>query len=131
MIKKLILTEDHIKLISLLRYEHLCLYGDKYGEDKRHGCFIDDKDPYILSGRLSDIALALGMSNKAIAGTDEAFEGSAFPDDVEKYLLDTHHYVVDNLCDIEELVHQMVTKGGISAGTYKCIDTEGIWEKEN
>lgn len=130
MIKRLKLTEDHIKLISLLRYEHICMYADAKGKEKHVGCFIDDENPYILSGRLSDLALALGMSDKAIPGTDDTIEGAAFPDDVEEYLLNTHHYIVDNLCDIEELVHQMITKGGITAGTYKCIDTEGMWEKE-
>lgn len=121
MIKRITLTEDHIKLISLLKFDE---------DEKNNFLVIDKYDPYMLSGRLEDIALALGVFDKMIPGTENDADGGAFPDDVEKYLLDTHHYVVDNLKDIESLIHQFVFKGGLSAGTYKCIDNEMIWAYE-
>ena len=46
-------------------------------------------------------------------------------------MLSVHHYIVDNIYDIEVLIHQMVLKGGIKPGKYKCIDTEEIWERED
>lgn len=121
MIKKLVLTEDHLKLINLIRFD----------EDNERDCYtVSTINPYILSGKLEDIAFALGYADKAIPGTNEDENGAAFPDDVEEYLLSVHHYIVDNLYDIEVLIHQMVLKGGITPGTYKCVDTEEIWARE-
>lgn len=122
MIKRITLTQEHIRLISLIRF------NEDEEDDK---LFIDKEDPYELSGRLQDLALALGYEHMAIPGTEEDPEGYAFPDDVEEHLLEVHHYVVDNLYYIETMVHQLAFNGGITPGTYKCIDTEGIWTKED
>lgn len=120
MIKKITLTEDHLKLINLIRFE----------DDEIHGKVSVDKiNPYILSGKLEDIAFALGLSKHAIPNTSDDENGAAFPDDIEDYMLSVHHYILDNMYDIEVLIHQMVLKGGITPGTYKCIDTEEIWSK--
>lgn len=121
MIKRLTLTEDHLKLINLIRFED---------NDNENKISIDKVNPYILSGKLEDIAFALGLSHTAIPNTENDENGAAFPDDIEEYMLSVHHYIVDNLYDIEVLIHQMVLKGGITPGTYKCIDTEEIWERE-
>ena len=122
MIKRLTLTEDHLKLINLIRFE------DDYKNNK---VSIDKINPYILSGKLEDIAFALGLSNLAIPNTEDNENGAAFPDETEEYMLGVHHYILDNIYDIEVLIHQMVLKGGITPGTYKCIDTEEIWERDN
>lgn len=119
MIKHLTLTEEHIKLISLISFDE---------DDEK--LFIDKENPYELAGRLEDIAFVLGYKDKAIPGTEEDPEGAAFPDEIEDHLIEVHRYIVDNLYFIESLIHQYVFKGGITPGTYKCIDTELIWEKE-
>jgi len=119
MIKRLTLTNEHITLIGLLNFKE---------DDEMF--YVEKYDPYMLGGRLEDLALILGYMNTAIPGTEEDAEGTAFPDDVEKHILDVHHYVVDNMHDIETLIHQFAFSGGLTAGTYKCIDTEEIWEKE-
>ena len=124
MIKRITLTEDHIKLLRLIRFEEGC------SGNGAETVYIDKINPYYLSGMLEDIALVLGYMDKAIPGTEEDAEGAAFPDDVEDYLLSVHHYIVDNLIDIESLIHQFAFKGGLTAGTYKCIDVENIWNKE-
>ena len=121
MIKRLTLTTDHLKLINLIRFE------DNELESKLS---VDKINLYILSGKLEDIAFALGLSNLAIPNTEDNENGAAFPDETEEYMLGVHHYIVENLYDIEVLIHQMVLKGGIEPGTYKCIDTEEIWSKE-
>lgn len=122
MIKRITLTEDHIKLLKLVRYEE--------GENGNI-LIIDKNDPYILSGRIEDLALALGFYDKMIPGTENDAEGGAFPDEIEEYLVGVHEYIRDNILDIELLIHQLAFSGGITPGTYKCIDTEGIWEKES
>jgi hypothetical protein len=76
---------------------------------------------------LDDVATILGYRDKAIKGTEEDPDGSAYPDDVEKYLLDTYHYVSDNLFYIETLLHQRCTQG-IIPGHYKCNDAIMLWE---
>ena len=122
MIKRLTLTEDHLKLINLIRFE------DDYKNNK---VSIDKINPYILSGKLEDIAFALGLSHLAIPNKEDDENGAAFPDETEEYMLGVHHYILDNIYDIEVLIHQMVLKGGITPGTYKCIDTEEIWQRDN
>ena len=124
MIKRLTLSEDHIKLLRLIRFEE--------GESGllKDRVYIDKVNPYYLSGMLEDIALTLGYMDRAIPGTEEDPEGAAFPDDVENYLLSVHHYIVDNLIEIESLIHQFAFEGGLTPGTYKCVDTELIWSKE-
>lgn len=121
MIKRLTLTQDHLKLINLIRFEN---------DELNHIVKIDKINPYILSGKLEDIAFALNLKDKAIPGTEDDADGAAFPDDVEEYMLSVHHYIIDNLYDIETLIHQMVWQGGIKPGTYKCLDHEEIWTKE-
>ena len=77
---------------------------------------------------LDDTALILGYKDKAIKGTTEDAEGAAYPDDVEKYLLDTYNYVKDNLYYIETLLHQYVMEG-VCPGNYKAKSYELIWKK--
>lgn len=127
--KSLTLTEDHIKLICLFKFEHIAQYN-RFGQKIATGFFIDEVNPYILSGNLADLALALGLKDKAIEGTEEDPEGAAFPDEVVEYLQATHRYIVDNMCDIESLIHQMAFEGGLTAGTYTFSDEKFAWVKE-
>lgn len=121
MLKKITLTEDHLKLINLIRFVD-------EDDDK---IYVDKVNPYILSGKLEDIAFALGQSDKAIPNTSDDECGAAFPDEVEEYLLSVHHYILDNLYDIEVLIHQMVLKGGLTPGTYVSVVGDDIWKKES
>lgn len=121
MIKRLTLTAEHLQLISIMKFEPNEDTGD---------LTIYKDDPYRLSGRLEDIAIALGMGDKIIPGTEFDPEGAAFPDDVEQHLLSIHKYISDNLYDIEVLIHQFAVKGGLQPGTYKAFDYEEIWTKE-
>lgn len=123
--KKLTLTKDHIKLINLIN-PTMIGYKDSTSGEKKKGIFIDKENPYVLLGRLSDIAIALDMMDKAIPGTEYAPEGYAFPEDVEKYMLEVHHYIIDHILDIEVLIHQMVCVGGITEGEY--VEVDGIWK---
>lgn len=118
MIKKITLTEDHLKLIPFL-----------FIEERGDNLITVDKTHLFSLGShlLEDMAMILGLQDKAIKGTEEAPEGRAYPDDVEKYMLDLHSYLVDNLFYIETLIHQFATRGGLKATTYKCKDNELLW----
>lgn len=118
MILHLHLNEDHLKLIRFLNIED---NNDDYLSINKHVMLT------MQTHILDDIATILGMRDSAIKGTEEDADGSAYPDELEKYMLDTYHYVSDNMYLIETLLHQNVMDG-IKVGHYKCKDNEMIWE---
>ena len=118
MILHLNLTEDHLKLVRFLNVE------DKDDD------FLKINKKVMLTMQthiLDDVAMILGLRDKAIKNTEEDADGAAYPDDVEKYMLDTYHYVSDNLYLIETLLHQHVFDG-IKPGHYKAKDSDLIFE---
>ena len=119
MILHLNLTDDHLKLVRFLNVE-----------DKDDDFLKINKKVMltIQSHILDDIAMVLGLRDKAIPNTQEDADGAAYPDDVEKYMLDTYKYVSDNLYLIETLLHQRVFEG-VQSGEYVAKDNELIWEK--
>lgn len=114
------LTEDHLKLIRFINFD-----------DSEDGVLKINRNEFLTMRThiLDDVALILGLRDKAIPNTTEDADGSAYPDDVEKYMLDTYHYVSDNLHLIESLIHQFVFEG-VKVGKYKCVDYEMIWKYE-
>ena len=119
MIIHLDLTEDHLKLVKFLEIND---DGDSLSIPK-------DGMLMMKNSILDDTALILGYKDKAIDGTIEDAEGAAYPDDVEKYLLDTYNYVKDNLYYIETLIHQYVMEG-VTPGHYKAKSYDLIWRKD-
>lgn len=118
MILHLNLTEDHLKLVRFLNIE------DKDDD------FLKINKKVMLTMQthiLDDVAMILGLRDKAIKNTEEDADGAAYPDDVEKYMLDTYRYVSDNLYLIETLLHQHVFDG-IKPGHYKAKDSDLIFE---
>lgn len=114
------LTEDHLKLVRFLNIE-----------DKDDDVLTINKKVMLTMQThiLDDVAMILGLRDKAIKGTEEDADGAAYPDDVEKYMLDTYHYVSDNMYLIETLVHQFVFEG-VKPGKYRCKDSEMVWTRE-
>lgn len=121
MIKRITITDDLIKVLPLL-------YIQTEGDDV---VYINRK--WLLGGThlLEDMSFALGIHDRGIAGTEDDAEGVAFNEDDTKMMMDLYQYVSDNLFYIESLIHQFSVKGGLTKGTYKCIDNELIWEKES
>jgi hypothetical protein len=118
MILHLNLTEDHLKLVRFLNL-------DNTDDD-----FLKINKNVMLTMQthiLDDVAMILGLRDKAIKGTEEDADGAAYPDEVEKYMLDTYNYVSENLYLIETLLHQHVFDG-IKVGHYKAKDSDLIWE---
>jgi hypothetical protein len=121
MIIHLNLTEDHLKLVRFLNVE-----------DKDDDILAINKKVMLTMQThiLDDVAMILGLRDKAIKGTEEDPDGAAYPDEEEKYMLETYKYVSDNLFYIESLLHQSVFTG-ITPGRYKAKDSDLIWTKED
>ena len=120
MVIKLTLTEDHLKLIPFFFIQEV--NDDIVGVTKEPLFFLG-------SHLLDDMAHILGLMDKAIPNSELDPNGRSFDDETEQYMLDIHKYLVDNLYYIELLIHQMAIKGGITPGTYRCLDSDFIWEK--
>lgn len=119
MILHLHLNEDHLKLIKFIK---IINEDDNFLKIDKVGMLM------IQSHVLDDVAMILGMKDKVIKGTSGDADGGAYPDEIEKYLLETYNYVRDNLYYIETLLHQFATEG-IKVGHYKCNDANLFWEK--
>ena len=119
MIVHLHLTEDHLKLVRFFNIE-----------DKDDDILAINKKVMltIQTHLLDDVAMILGLKDKAIKGTEEDPDGAAYPDEEEKYMLDTYKYVSDNIYYIESLLHQNVLTG-IQPGHYKCNDAQMVWTR--
>jgi hypothetical protein len=118
MIIHLNLTEDHLKLVRFLNVED---NDDDVLTINKHVMLT------LQTHILDDVATILGFRDKAIKGTEEDPDGAAYPDDVEKYMLDTYNYVSQNMFYIETLLHQRCTQG-IVPGRYKANDADLLWE---
>lgn len=120
MIVKLKLTEEHLKLIPFFFVQE---FGDnEVGVSREH--------MYSLGSHLlEDMAVVLGLMDKAVPNTKDDVNGRAFDDETEAHLLGLHDYIVSHLYLIETLVHQFVVNGGLTPGEYKAVDSELIWSK--
>ena len=175
-IKKITLNEDHLKLISAIRFEAFD-FDEKESFSKlkrmaRRLHLVDDVDmsqvsdsekeriktlteinkeqleeindfnphehigwaidKYNLFGGtyvLEDVALIIGKWGDFIPGTEFDPEGRRYPAELEEYMYDLYEYIVDNMVFIESLVHTYACNGGLTAGTYKCVDCQLDWTK--
>lgn len=119
--KTLNLTEDHLKLATFFD-----LQNEEEDVKINKRIMLTEQ-----SHLLDDVSLILGLRDKAIENTKEDAEGMAFPDEIEKYMVDTYNYVRENLYWIETLIHQNILKGGVVPGTYTCDTRDKIWTLKN
>ena len=125
MIKRIEVTEDLLKVIPIIFLQ------EKNGFDNKT-ITIDSSHMYSIGfGLMEDLAMALGIYDRAIKGTEDDPEGKAFSEEDTNRILSLHKYIVDNLYYIEALIHQYVVKGGLEVGIYKTKDCEMIFEKES
>ena len=126
-IKKLTLTEDHIKLIRALNPVKF-----EFNDDDDRSRFGIGYDSYSLWGGsflFEDLALILGFYGESLPGTQDDFTGRRYSKEREDYMKELYAFFEENLFYIESLVHQFCDKGGLAPGTYKCIDYQLNWEK--
>ena len=122
MVKKITLTEDHLKLIPMFFIQE---FDDNIVGVTREQMFS------LGSHLLEDMAHILGLMDKAIPNTKNDPQGAAFYSETEKYMLGIFDYINENLFYIESIIHQFVCVGGIGVGTYKCKEEDLIWTKED
>lgn len=113
------LTEDHLKLIRNLNVQEL--KNDIVG--------IPKDNLYGGTYKYEQMALILGLMDKAVKGTEEDINGTLYEKDTQLYLMELDKYITDNLLNIEEIVHQFCLTGGITPGKYVCKDYQHIWQK--
>lgn len=129
MIDRLTLSEDVIKLIPHFNFtETPSISLMKETMFPKWG--IDYNSIYGGSFLLEDLSYIFGVYDKAIPETIEDAFGPRFPEDVEERMLSAHRFILEHFKDIEDIIHQFVVKGGITAGTYKCDHFERIWTRD-
>lgn len=129
MIEKLTISEDIIKLIPHFNFTDTPSLDDI--SDKQYPRWgIDCNSIYGGTFLLEDLAMIFGVQDTAVPGTEENPMGPRYPEEVEDRLFNAHTFVSENIKALEEIIHQFVVKGGITAGTYKCDHKIRIWEKE-
>lgn len=117
--KTLKITNDHLKLLSFALLQ-----------DNEDDITISKNAMMVCQSHLlDDVSLVLGLRDKEIPNTKDDADGRAFPDEIEKYMVDTYKYVVNNLYDFETLLHQTILQGGMQEGVYECDPKDNIWKK--
>lgn len=127
-IKKIELTEDHLKLISHIKFEAFT-FGQEASVN-RLGWGIDQWGMFGGTYVMEDIALILGVYDKYIIGTEENANGKQFPKDLEDYMWSLYGDIVYNMEYIMDLVLYYSNKGGLTPGVYKCTTNTMEWSKE-
>lgn len=112
------LTEDHLKLIRNLNVQRI---GEEVG--------IAEDNLYGGTYKYEQMALILGLTDKAIKETEEDITGTVYEYDTQMYMVELDKYIRDNLLNIEEILHQFCMNGGLTEGKYMCIDYQHIWKK--
>ena len=114
------LTEDHLKLIRNLNVQALT--------DETVGIVKDNL--YGGTYKYEQMALILGLTDKAVPGTEEDMEnGTLYEKDAQLYMVELDKYINENLLNIEEILHQFCLKGGLTVGKYVCKDYQHIWHR--
>ena len=125
MIKKIEVTEDLLKVIPIIFLQENTGFDNKT-------VTIDTSHLFSIGfGLMEDMAMALGIYDRAIKGTEDDPEGKAFNKEDTEYMLSLYKYITDNIYYIESLIHQFVVKGGLEVGTYKAKDNELLWKKSD
>ena len=97
--------------------------------DKYYG--IDTYDLFKCDFWYDQMAHIVGISDQVINGTDEDTDGPKYPQEVIEHLRELDDFIVTNILNIEDILHQFCDRGGIKAGiTYISYDYEGIWHTE-
>lgn len=127
-IKKITLTEDHIKLIKNIKFEAF-EFSDSKKQRTHYGWGIDQYSLFGGTFAMEDIALILGKYDQYIKGTEEDPLGKAYPKELEDYWVKLFDDIYSNMEYIISLVLYYTDKGGLTPGTYKCKGEVREWTK--
>ena len=110
-------NEDHIKLLSALRFQRF--------NDRRSG--IDMLDMYGGTFIYTDMANILGWQNHMVSGTEENPEGADYEPEYQQKLEEYADFMEKNLVHLEQILHQFAMEGGVKPGVYSCHDYDPRW----
>lgn len=127
---KLTLTEDMLKLIANIQFKAEEAEVEENDHRKNINYYVDMNSLYGGNFVLEDISFILGIYDKHIEGTEEDALGPKFPKELEDYMFQLHSTIVENINNIEEILHQFVLKGAVTPGTYVCDQYVKVWSKE-
>lgn len=122
-IKKITLTEDHLRLISNIKFEKFTLSEGTASE--RFAWGIDQWNLFGGTFVLEDVSIIIGKYDQAY--DRDSATGPRFDKELENYMWGLYEYIYENLTFILDLVLKFSNKGGLKVGTYKCIDYELDW----
>lgn len=125
--KTIELTEDHIKLLSAIKFERFVF--DVKSMNGRIGWGVDQYSPWGGNYPIEDIALILGHFNDAIKGTESDILGRQFPKKLDDKFHDLYDDITENFDYMFDLLIYMSDKGGLKPGKYKCHKLYHDWEK--
>lgn len=128
---KVTLTEDMLKLISNIHFTRVPQMPTEKDNRQILTWGLDFASLYGGSYVFEDISYILGRYDEHIEGTEDDPMGVKFTREFTDYMWEMHEYILNNIGNIEELVHVYSNKGGLTPGTYKCKNNEHIWEKES
>lgn len=125
--KKIVLTEDHIKLLQAIKFETFVFDGDS--REGRFAWGIDQYAPWGGNYPIEEIALILGYFKDAIPGTENDYDGRKFPEELQNKFYDLYEYITENMEYLFSLIIFFTDKGGLTPGTYKCNPRIKEWTK--
>ena len=125
--KTINLTEDHIKLLSEIKFESFIFDSDS--RNGRIGWGIDQYAPWGGERPIEDIGLILGRWMEAIPGSEDDIRGRCFPEPLQSHLHDLYDDITNNMEYMWSLLIFYSNKGGLTPGTYRCHPRLKDWEK--
>lgn len=126
-LKKLTVTDEHIKLLQAIKFESFTFDGDS--RNGRIGWGVDQYSPWGGNYPVEDIALILGHWDDTIPGTEDDYDGRKFPEELQAHMSDLYFDITENFELYFKLLIYMADKGGLTPGTYKCNPRIGEWTK--
>lgn len=118
--------------IHITLTEDLCLLIGSLYVQKINDKVVGVNTDYLYGGtyKYEQMAFILGLTDKAVEGTEEDIDGTKYKKEAQEYMKRLDTYIRDNIGNIEEIIHQFSLKGGISPGLYEAKDYEHIWTKK-
>ncbi len=93
--KTINLTEDHIKLLSEIKFESFIFDSDS--RNGRIGWGIDQYAPWGGERPIEDIGLILGRWMEAIPGSEDDIRGRCFPEPLQSHFHDLYDDITNNM----------------------------------
>ena len=126
-LKKLTLTDEHVKLLQAVKFESFVFDGNS--RNGRIGWGIDQYAPWGGNFPIEDIALILGHWEDTVPGTENDYDGRKFPVELHNHLVDLYEDITENFELYFKLLIYLSDKGGLVPGEYKCNKRLNEWTK--